>query len=161
MTYHAWLRLWKKLKKLGALLSQQRYVLFSETKISKLIIDRDQCVSLEVSEGVIPRTHAIQKASHMNIVLRFVCSDSLVTKREEKNSWALLMEDFLLRREKISEWRAQRIAQDKEFREVDASGGSSKSSQKRGRKQGWRWRGKDHWKGKDKQFCSVPTALTE
>ena len=61
-------------------------VLFSETKISKLIIDRDQCVSLEVSEGVIPRTHAIQKASHMNIVLRSVCSDSLVTKREEKNS---------------------------------------------------------------------------
>ena len=47
---------------------------------------RDQCVSLEVSEGVIPRTHAIQKASHMNIVLRFVCSDSLVTKRDEKNS---------------------------------------------------------------------------
>ena len=46
------------------------------------------------------------------------------------------MSDFLLRREKISEWRAQRIAQDKEFREVDASGGSSKSSQKRGRKQG-------------------------
>ena len=44
------------------------------------------------------------------------------------------MEDFLLRREKISEWRAQRIAQDKEFREVDASGGSSKSSQKKGKK---------------------------
>ena len=76
----------KKAKEAGALLSQQRYVLFSETKISKLIIDRDQCVSLEVSEGVIPRTHAIQKASHMNIVLRFVCSDSLVTKRDEKNS---------------------------------------------------------------------------
>ena len=132
MTYHAWLRLWKKLKKLGALLSQQRYVLFSETKISKLIIDRDRCVSLEVSEGVIPRTHAIQKASHMNIVLRFVCSDSLVTKRDEKNSWALLMEDFLLRREKISEWRAQRIAQDEELREAGASGGSAKSSQKKG-----------------------------
>ena len=76
----------KKAKEAGALLSQQRYVLFSETKISKLIIDRDQCVSLEVSEGVIPRTHAIQKASHTNIVLRSVCSDSLVTKREEKNS---------------------------------------------------------------------------
>ena len=132
MTYHVWLRLWKKLKKLGALLSQQRYVLFSETKISKLIIDRDRCVSLEVSEGVIPRTHAIQKASHMNIVLRFVCSDSLVTKRDEKNSWALLMEDFLLRREKISEWRAQRIAQDEELREAGASGGSAKSSQKKG-----------------------------
>ena len=43
------------------------------------------------------------------------------------------MEDFLLCREKISEWRAQRIAQDKkEFREVDASGGSLKSSQKKG-----------------------------
>ena len=44
------------------------------------------------------------------------------------------MEVFLLRREKISEWRAQRIAQYKEFREVDASGGSSKSSQKKGKK---------------------------
>ena len=76
----------KKAKEADALLSQQRYFLFSETKISKLIIDRDQCVSLEVREGVISRTHAIQKASHMNIVLRSVCSDSLVTKREEKNS---------------------------------------------------------------------------
>ena len=44
------------------------------------------------------------------------------------------MADFLLRREKISEWRGQRIAQDKEFREVDASGGSSKSSRKKGKK---------------------------
>ena len=44
------------------------------------------------------------------------------------------MADFFLRREKISEWRAQRIAQDKAFREVDASGGSSKSSQKKGKK---------------------------
>ena len=42
------------------------------------------------------------------------------------------MKDFLLRREKISKRRAQRIAQDKEFREVDASGGSAKSSQKKG-----------------------------
>jgi len=42
------------------------------------------------------------------------------------------MEDFLLCREKISEWRAQRIEQDKEFREVDASGGSAKSCQKKG-----------------------------
>ena len=65
----------------------------------------------------------------MNVVLR---SKSLVEKRKEKNSWPLLIEDFLLCREKISEWRAQRIAQDKEFREVDASGGSLKSSQKKG-----------------------------
>ena len=42
------------------------------------------------------------------------------------------MEDFLLRREKISEWRAQRIAQDEELREVGASGGSAKSSPKKG-----------------------------
>ena len=41
------------------------------------------------------------------------------------------MEDFLLRREKISEWRAQRIAQDEELREAGASGGSAKSSQKK------------------------------
>lgn len=102
----------KKAKEAGALLSQQRYVLFSETKISKLIIDRDQCVPLEVSEGVIPSTHA--------------------TKREEKNSLALLMADFLLRREKISEWRKQRIAQDEELREVGASGSSAKSSPKKG-----------------------------
>ena len=69
----------------------------------------------------------------MNVGLR---SKSLVEKRKEKNSSPLLMEDFLLRREKISKWRAQRIAQDKEFREVDASGGSSKSSQKKGKKAG-------------------------
>ena len=41
---------------------------------------------------------------------------------------------FLLRREKISDWRAQRIAHDEELREVDASGGSAKSSQKKGKK---------------------------
>ena len=44
------------------------------------------------------------------------------------------MKDFLLRREKISEWRAQRIAQDEELREVGASGGSAKSSQKKRKK---------------------------
>ena len=49
----------KKAKEAGALLSQQRYVLYSETKISKLITDRDQCVHLELSEGVIPHTLAI------------------------------------------------------------------------------------------------------
>ena len=42
------------------------------------------------------------------------------------------MEDCLLRREKISEWRAQRIAQDEELREVGTSGGSANSSQKKG-----------------------------
>ena len=43
------------------------------------------------------------------------------------------MEYFLLRREKISEWRAQRSAQDKEFREAGSSGGSAtESSQKIG-----------------------------
>ena len=42
------------------------------------------------------------------------------------------MEDFLLRRENISEWRAQRIAQDEELREVGAIGGSAKSSPKKG-----------------------------
>ena len=42
------------------------------------------------------------------------------------------MEDFLLRREKISEWRAQRIAQDEELREAGASGGSAKYRQKKG-----------------------------
>ncbi|XP_073231475.1 uncharacterized protein [Porites lutea] len=35
-------------------------------------------------------------------------------------------------REKISEWRAQRIAQDEELREVGTSGGSANSSQKKG-----------------------------
>ena len=50
----------------------------------------------------------------MNVVLLSVWSEALVKKkRKEKNSWALLMEYFLLRREEISEWRAQRSAQDK------------------------------------------------
>ena len=49
----------KKTKEAGALLSQQRYILYSETKISKLITDWDQCVHLEVSKGVIPFTLAI------------------------------------------------------------------------------------------------------
>ena len=161
MTYHAWLRLWKKLKKLGALLSQQRYVLFSETKISKLIIDRDQCVSLEVSEGVIPRTHAIQKASHMKIVLRSVCSDSLVTKREEKNSWALLMEDFYYAGRKFPIGERKELRTMKNCEKLVQVGVVQSPAKKRGRKQGWRWLAKDHWKGKDKQFCRVPTAFTE
>ena len=42
------------------------------------------------------------------------------------------MEDCLLCREKISEWRAQRIAQDEELREVGTSGGSANSSRKKG-----------------------------
>ena len=44
------------------------------------------------------------------------------------------MADFFLRREKISEWRAQRIAQDKEFREVDAKWRWFKVQPKKGKK---------------------------
>ena len=44
------------------------------------------------------------------------------------------MADFFLRREKISEWRAQIIAQDKEFREVDAKWRWFKVQPKKGKK---------------------------
>ena len=55
-------------------------------------------------------------------------------KKRRKELVSSINGRFLLRMEKISDWRAQRIAHDEELREVDASGGSAKSSQKKGKK---------------------------